>query len=230
VIVLRKAWSLARWFVRLEIGIWRSLFLWMTRRVAGQGPGVEAFSYAKQITPVIAVFVFVSAIELPVVHILLPWDTVRLVVDVLSVWALLWMVGLLASMRVFPHLLDEGGLRIRCGTTVDVRVPWAAIASVKSRRGSVDTGKSVHVATADDATVVSLPVMKLTRVAIALHGPTTIALPDGPRDGVTELRCYVDDPGAFVAAAQRRIDGYGEGASGHDRSRCEPRASSSASS
>ena len=111
--------------------------------MSGQGPGVEAFSYAQQVSPLFAVFIFVSAIELPVVHILLPWDTVRLVVDVLSVWGLLWMVGMLASVRVFPHLMDGEGLRVRYGTTVDIRVPWDAVAGVTSRRGSVDSGKSV---------------------------------------------------------------------------------------
>jgi len=147
--VLRRAWGLARWLVVLEIGIWRSLFLWVTRRVSGQGPGVERFSYAKQISPVIGVFIFVSAIELPVVHVLVPWDGVRLVLDVLSVWALLWMIGLLASMRVFPHLMDERELRIRHGTTVDIHVPWASIASVAGRRGSVPSGKAVVVEPTD---------------------------------------------------------------------------------
>ena len=219
-IVLRKAWALARWLVVLEIGIWRSLFLWVTRRVSGQGPGVEAFSYAKQLTPLIAVFIFVSAIELPVVHILLPWDTVRLVVDVLSVWGLLWMVGMLASVRVFPHLLDEAGLRIRYGTTVDIRVPWDAVAAVTSRRGSVATGKSVHVDDGADGTVASVPVMKLTRVEIELHHPTTLDLPDGPVEGVGALRCYADDPAAFVAAARERISRYGAVRSGDHVSQC----------
>lgn len=210
-IVLRKAWALARWLVVLEIGIWRSLFLWVTRRVSGRGPGVEVFTYAKQISPLIAVFIFVSAIELPVVHILLPWDTVRLVLDVLSVWGLLWMVGMLASVRVFPHLLDEAGLRIRYGTTVDIRVPWDAVAAVTSRRGSADTGKSVHVDDGADGRVVSVPVMKLTRVDIVLHGPTTIGLPDGPAEGVSALRCYADDPAAFVRAARQHISRVGDG-------------------
>jgi hypothetical protein len=110
--VIRRAWSGVSWFVRLEIGIWRSLFLWVTRRVAGQGPGVATFSYARQILPLLAAFIFVSLIELPVVHLLIPWDTVRLVALVVSVWGLLWMLGLLASMKVFPHLLDDAELRI----------------------------------------------------------------------------------------------------------------------
>ena len=166
-----KAWALARWSCVLEIGIWRSLFLWVARRVSGQGPGVEAFSFAKQISPLIAVFIFVSAIELPVVHVLLPWDTVRLVLDIVSVWALLWMIGLLASMRVFPHLMDEHGLRIRNGTTVDIHVPWEAITAVRGRRGSVDSAKSVAVEPTDNGTVVEVPVMKLTRVEVELHAP-----------------------------------------------------------
>jgi hypothetical protein len=44
--VLRRAFSFVRWLVILEIGIWRSLFFWVTRRVPGKGPGVQAFSYS----------------------------------------------------------------------------------------------------------------------------------------------------------------------------------------
>ena len=42
--VVRKTSSLVRWFVTLGIGIWRSLFLLVTRRVSGQGHRVQAFS------------------------------------------------------------------------------------------------------------------------------------------------------------------------------------------
>jgi hypothetical protein len=140
--VPRRAYALMRWFVILEVGIWRSLFLWVTRRVAGRGPGVEAFSYAKDLAPLLGAFIFVSLIELPVVHVLLPWETVRLVAVVLGVWGLLWMVGFLASMKVFPRLLDDDGLRVRNGTSVDIRVPWDAVASVTGRRRSVEAGRA----------------------------------------------------------------------------------------
>ena len=129
----------ARWLIRFEVGIWKSLFLWVTRRVAGMHPGAEAFAYHRQIAPILGAFIFVSVIELPVVHLLIPWDTVRLVVLFLSVWGLLWMVGLLASMKVFPHLLDADGLRIRYGTSVEVRVPWDAVESVGAKRRSVES-------------------------------------------------------------------------------------------
>jgi hypothetical protein len=115
---MMRVFAFVRWLVRLEIGIWRSLFLGLTRRVPGRGPGVEAFSYAKEITPILWAFIFVSALELPVVHLLIPWQPLKLAVLILSVWGLLWMLGYLAGMRVFRHLLDDSGLRIRNGPGV----------------------------------------------------------------------------------------------------------------
>jgi hypothetical protein len=196
---MRRAYSIARWLVVTEIGVWRSLFLWVTRLVPGMGPRVEAFSYSRQIAPIMGAFIFVSLIELPVVHLLIPWDAVRIAALIVSVWGLLWMVGMLASMKVFPHLLDGDGLRIRYGTSTDIHIPREAIASVKARRRSVDTRHHVHV----DGTVVSVPVMKQTRVDVVLHGPTAIELPDG-RAEVTEVRFYADDAGGLVRSMLSR--------------------------
>lgn len=224
--VLRRAWGLARWLVILEIGIWHSLSLWVARRVSGQGPDVEPFSYARQISPVIGAFIVVSAIELPVVHLLLPWETVRLVLLVVSVWGLLWMLGLFASMRVFPHLMDGSGVRVRNATTVDIRVPWNAVASVTARRGRADSAKRVVV----DGSDVAVPVMKLTRIDIELHAPMTIALPDGPQE-VTRLRLYADDPARFVGRARERlsVSADGDTPSGEDALRWQSPAASASS-
>jgi len=205
VAVLKRALSLARWLVTLEIGIWRSLFLWMTRRVPGQGPGVQAFPYSRDVAPLLGAFIFVSSLELPVVHLLLPWETVRLVALILSVWGLLWMVGLLASMKVFPHLLDDSGLRIRYGTTADIRIPLEAVVDVTSRRRSVPTSRHVQVDHTDDGTILNVAVLKQTKIDVKLHRPTTIELPNGTEAEITELRFYVDDPHAFVASARERL-------------------------
>lgn len=201
---MRRVASLVRWLVILEIGIWRSLFLWVTRRTAGAGPGVREFQYSRDVVPIMGAFIFVSLVELPVVHLLLPWDTVRLIADVLSVWGLLWMVGFLAAMRVFPHLLDDDGLRIRSGTTTDIRIPWEAIASVKTRRGSVPTNRTVQREHGDEGTVINVAVLKQTKVAVVLHGPTALELPDGPEQ-VSEVRFYADEPRALVAAARSAL-------------------------
>jgi hypothetical protein len=199
------AYRLARWLVVTEIGIWRSLFLLVTRRVAGAGPGVQSFTYARQVSPILLAFVFVSAVELPVVHLLIPWDLVRLVVLVLSVWGLLWMIGMWASLRVFPHQVDDAELRIRYGARTEVRVPWQAVESVRARRGRVDAQQQVHVEPGDDGAVVSLPVMKQTRVEVGLRDDAVLELPGGP-ERVTLVQFYADDAPGVVGAVRERLE------------------------
>jgi hypothetical protein len=186
-----------RWLVVMEIGVWRSLFLFVARRKSGVRPGVEHFSYHRQVAPVIGAFIFVSLVELPVVHLLIPWHTVRLVVLVISVWGLLWMVGYFASVKVFPHLLDDAGLRVRFGTTVDVAIPWELVESVRTRRGRVDSGKQLVL---EDG-ILSVPVMKQTRIEVVLREPTALA----GFDAVTEVRLYADRPADVAAAARERL-------------------------
>jgi hypothetical protein len=179
-----------RWLVRLEIGIWRSLFLWIFRRVPGRGPRSEDFGYAKEVTPILIVFIFLSALEIPVVHVLIPWAPVKLALLIVGVWGVLWMIGYLAGMRVFRHLIDADGIRIRQGAHVDVRIPWDAVGDVRAQRGSF---KAHGLAVADG--VAFVPVLNQTRVSVVLARPT---------DGFGEVRFYVDDPRGFVEAARGR--------------------------
>ena len=94
----------------------------------GRRAGTQTFAYAKELTPLMCAFVFVSAIELPVVHLLIPWDTVRLVVDIVSIWGLLWMIGLLASIRVFPPCSTNAS----CGS-VTARRPTSGSHATRSQ-------------------------------------------------------------------------------------------------
>lgn len=196
--------SRARTLIRDELGIWRSFFFMVVRRVPGRGPGVQAFPYAREATPLMVAFIFVSVIELPVVGLLLPWAPVRLVVLLLSLWTVLWMVGLLATVRVHPHLVDDDGLRLRQGARTDIRIPWEAIATVTARRGRVRTRERLHVEQSDDGPILNVPAMKQTRVEIALRQPTRVKLPGGVEE-VTRVRLYADNPTAFIAAVRERL-------------------------
>lgn len=196
--------SRARRLIANELGIWRSLFFMVVRRVPGRRRGVQAFPYAREITPLMAAFICVSVIELPVVGLLLPWAMVRLIVLLLSFWSLLWMVGLLATVRVHPHLLDDAGLRVRHGATTDIRIPWEAIATVTPRRGRMRTRERIHIEPADDGPILNVPVMKQTRVDLALRQPTPVKLPDGVEE-VARIRLYVDNVNAFIAAVRERL-------------------------
>jgi len=182
--------TLLRWLVRLEVGIWKSLFLLVTRRRSGVG---TPFPYGSAVTPIILVFIGVSAVETVVLHVIVPWEQVRLALDVVSVWGLLWMVGYFASIRVHPHLVTDAGLRVRSGTSVDLFVPWSSVESVELRRRALDKDRRLVV---EDG-VATVPQLKETHVDLRLSAP--LQTPKGP---VTEVRLHVDDPKALVAACR----------------------------
>jgi hypothetical protein len=61
----------ARRLLAHERVVWRSLYRWISRRpVAADG---EPYPYACALTPVLWAFIGVAAIEVPAVHLLLPW-------------------------------------------------------------------------------------------------------------------------------------------------------------
>lgn len=203
--ILRRAWGIAVFAVRYELRIWRSLGIWLFR-LRTVPPGARAHRYAGPVTPFMIVFIAVSAVELPVLHLLLPWEAVRLIVDILSVWGLFWMIGLLASVRVHPHLVTDEGIWVRYGLSVDVMVPWDAVASVRSQGRGVEGGRTVHYEQTPAGRVASVLVMKQTTVDLVLRGPTVFE--DLPRHGdepVVELRLYADDPAALVADLRERL-------------------------
>jgi hypothetical protein len=76
--------ALVRRAVSFELGVWRSLYRWTTRPLGPEG--AETFSYAGPVAPVICAFIGLSAIEIPVAHLLLPSQTARVIVLVVGIW------------------------------------------------------------------------------------------------------------------------------------------------
>ena len=192
----RSIGALARRAVRFELGIWRSLCQWTTRRPRVR-PGAYGYGYSKAVEPVIWVFIVVSAIEIVVVHLLLPWPPVRAMLLILGVWGLSWMVGMLASVKVNVHELSRDGLRARYGSSIDAFVPWRAVASVRPHRQDLPSSRTVQLSAGPDGTVLSIGVSSQTNVRVTLREPVVVTLPKGEQ-AIVELRCYADDAHAFV--------------------------------
>jgi hypothetical protein len=193
--------GLARRAIRFELAMWRSLFRWITRRPAVPGTGAAAFGYSAAKAPVIWIFIALNAIEIPAFHLLLPWPTVRHVVDVLGGYGLIWMLGVLAGVYVHPHVVDDTGLRVRSGLSVDIQVPWDDVASVRARTRSLSGGRTVQV----DDSVLSVVALSQTNVDVVLRGPTAVPLAGRLSQPVTELRLYADDPVGLVARARHEL-------------------------
>ena len=193
----------ARRLLVAELRSYRALARWLTPR-PDVPPGATGFRHIGVILPVLWTFIGVSTVELVAVHLLLPWPGVRVVVDVLGAWGLLWMVGLTAALSIRPHVIDGSVVRIRSGTAAEVTVPWDTVAGVAVRRRMREKSRGIQLDRHEAGAVLNLVAGNPTNVDLALR-PLDLALPDGS-ETVSAVRLYCDDPGAFVAAARERLD------------------------
>jgi hypothetical protein len=198
--------NLLRTALTYERGVWLSLYRWVFRRPDPAGPGAR-FGYSATTTPVMFAFIGVSIVEIPILHFLLPWRTVQIIAFTLSFWGLLWMVGFLGAMRVHPHVVGAAGLRVRAGFTVDAFVPWSAVAEVRTRNRPLEKSKGLQFEeTPDGGLIGKVVVLGQTNIELVLTGPTSVGL---PRDPLTALHFWADDPKELVTAARANLVSVG---------------------
>ncbi|OJF10197.1 hypothetical protein [Couchioplanes caeruleus] len=192
--------------VRYEMRLWSALYRWIARKPPyGSGPGVAVFPYAGAATGLFGVFIGLSAVEIPILHLILPWQTARTISLIIGAYGLVWMIGLLATLRVYPHLLTPSALVVRNSLTLRVEIPWDAVAQVEVRRRSMPPGGSIQVEEAGDQRILSLAVASQTSVDVLLARPLTVDVKKAGTDPVTQIRLHADDPEALVAAARERL-------------------------
>ncbi|WP_117208982.1 hypothetical protein [Allorhizocola rhizosphaerae] len=189
-------WALIRRAVLFELRLWRSLYRWIARRPVTREPGAVAFSNSSAIMPAIIGFIVVSIIEIPILHLLLPWRTVQIISFVVGAQAVLWMIGYLAAVRIHPHIVGASGLQVRNSTSVDFTIPWESVSAIQTRMRSLTKNRTV-VAEGD---VLHIAVSSQTNVDVILKQPIVF------RDlQVSEVRLYADDPRALAAAARAKL-------------------------
>jgi hypothetical protein len=196
-----KALALIVHLVRFEISLYRSLTLWILRRPRVP-KGATAIGYVSGINVLLWAFIVVSAVELVAFHVILPWEIVRLIVDIVSAWGLIWMLGYAASLHVYPHLLTEEGIRVRHGTATDILVPWQAITDVRSKERGRERSKAVQYD--DDGATLNVVIGSLTNIDLTLTTPIPVSA-DGATHDVVTVRFRVDHPREFVNAAREAL-------------------------
>ena len=195
--------ALVRRVLAFELALYRSLFRWVTRRPHVPA-GAMPFAYIGAVAVLLWAFIVVSAIELVVLHVLLPWETVRIIVDILSLWGLVWMLGLTASFQVYPHLVRDCGLRVRHGAATDITVPWDAIATVGVRERSRDKSRALQLDRDEQGTVLNVVMASRTNVDVTLARPLVLPLRKG-EESVTGLRLYADDARGLVSRVRQHL-------------------------
>jgi hypothetical protein len=197
--VLARSW----WLVRLALVTEWRMYVGAARLVARR-PDVPDEAVAVRYVGAAAAppwgFTVVSAIELVVLHLVLPWPTVRLAADVLGIWGLAWCLGLTACHYVYPHLAAPDGLRLRIARRRPaLTIPWDAVAGVRVRERSLESGRAVQV----HDRVACFPVSSLTTVEVALSRPLRVTVRGVPHE-VDEVRLGVDEPRELAALVRAR--------------------------
>ncbi|HET7328268.1 MAG TPA: hypothetical protein VFJ14_13400 [Nocardioidaceae bacterium] len=204
---LRRATELLAHAVVFELTMYRNLLRWIIRRPC-IGPGDEPAGYAQLVTPVMSLWIFASAAEMPLVHILLPWRTAQIISIALGVWTLVWMFGALAGLRIHPHLLSESSLRVRNGAFVDIRLPWDAIASVTTKEVDLSSSmKSLQPLETDAGTDLRVGVSGRVNIQTQLRTPLAISTRKGTFT-VSQVSFWVDEPRRVAARVRERAQAH----------------------
>ncbi len=186
----------------MESAMWRSLFRWLSRRPLPLADGDVPYSYLGVVKPILGIFIGLSVVEIPILDLIIrnvvPWEPARWIMLAISIWGLLWMLGLYAGLKLHPHLVGDAGIRVRLGTTGEISLPWSDVETVSKRYRTLPSSKSVQVE--DDA--LHIAAGSQTSVDVRLRAPRTFAMPKGETEPVGELRLYVDDPDGFVRQAR----------------------------
>ncbi|MFL0580881.1 hypothetical protein [Dietzia sp. 179-F 9C3 NHS] len=191
-----------------------SLARWVARR-PDVPAGATAIGYARGTLGVPAALSVAAAIEVVAVHLLVPWPVTRIVLDVLGLYGLVVILGMLAGRVVRPHLLTGDTLVLRNGPHVCARVPLDAVAAVRrDRRLSPTAAEFVEdpgPGGAGAAPVLALAGPDGTGLTLDLDRPVPATAPTfpwrrpNPRD-VREVRLHVDDPGTAARALTQAPD------------------------
>lgn len=183
-----------------ERGIYPALWRWLRRApdLGGDPAHTTAHAYAGIVAATIWVWIAVSALEMVVVHFLIPWDVVRWVVLLLSVWGLIWMLGMLGSLTIHPHLVTPSAVRVRNGHTIDLTIPHERIVDITAGVRSAANSRTVQ-STPD---TLQVAMSGQVNVHLRLADDVPLQLPGG-RYVVRAVSLWADDPRAMVVALRQ---------------------------
>lgn len=160
-------------------------------------PGARAFAYHRHLQPMMIAMLVLSCIEIGVTHLLVAhWNrTLALALFVISDVSLLYLIGLIKSLRLAPVLLTGEGVRVRAGILVDRTIPYAMIAGVVAH----PDGDTVRAPGSWNVALLAWP-----NLLLRLDPP----LPPRSRwrrDAVHAIALRLDEPGLFLDELRARL-------------------------
>ncbi|MFD9408103.1 hypothetical protein ACFWBN_13950 [Streptomyces sp. NPDC059989] len=176
-----------------------SLGLWAARRTDGVGAADTAVGYARAQAPTAYGLVFVFVVEtVGVSFMLAAYPVAHLIMLLLDLYTVFLALGLHAAAVTRPHVVGQGGVRVRRGAGLDLWIPLERIASARYDLRFPNANQP------EDG-VLELAVASQTAITLELTGPVTAVSLLGRRTEVHTVRCHADDPRAAVEAVNAML-------------------------
>lgn len=158
------------------------LITWLRGQRVGVDSTTRGFGYAKGTLSISMTMGIVTVIEAGVIHVLIPWAWLRILLPVVSVYALILITGIFAARITHPHLVGSQSLTLKWGHTKVLETPLDNIASI--RRES----NHKHTEPASDESLLLLTSLTSTNVRLRLKEPVSAQPPKSEKAASRELR------------------------------------------
>ena len=187
---------------RLIVGepkVWAAIFLWISGRSRRDARSFHysAASNLGLVSVVVLGLILLEGVGGGLLARLAPWPWLSPVLIIISAYAAVWIIGIYASLRAFPHLVTEQGLLLRYGVLGEAWIPWREVDQVVKETlvspGGVD-GLSTK------GGIAMLAVGGKTAVTIRRRSPGPVKGFLRETAGISQIRIAADDPDAFLAA------------------------------
>ena len=189
-----------------EVALYRSLARWVARR-PDVPRGATPIGYSRLVAPMLWLWIFGSTVEVIVVEVVLrhldqPWaNAIRVPLLVLGIWGVVWMLGMMASYRVRPHLLTNPELLVRSGALTWLAVPLEAVESTRPVQHELPgVIRSLHI----DGPLALVGAGSRTNLELALTAPTTVPTSKGEVT-VSRVGIWVDEPREIAVQLRLRL-------------------------
>lgn len=160
--------------------------------------GTRGFAYHRQLAPMMTAMTILSMMEIGVTHLVVShWSrTAATIMAVIGELSLVYLVGVIKSLRLRPVLLTPSGVHLRVGTLVDRVIAFADIAGFEAE----PAGDRVRAADTLNVGLLAWP-----NLMIRLREPLPRRGLFGAKPPVAAIAFRLDDPAPFARLLRWRL-------------------------
>ena len=179
--------------------LWAGIFIWISGR-SRRDPRTFPYAALSGQGLVIAFVLGLVVLEGVIGGLLarlVPWPWLSPVLIIISAYAAIWIIGIHASLRAYPHEVTEQGALLRYGVLGEAWIAWEDVDRVVKESLASPGGEEGLLIKGD---VAALAVGGKTAVTIRRSTPGTVKGFLRDTAGINQVRVAAEDPDALVAA------------------------------